>query len=302
MSFDWNRKLLKYHAVSALRPDANTALLQGLAKAALDTRAGRANDRHNIPVFLQYATGVNFALNLDRADTVLELGTGYSSLLWGTLAPEGTRVFSVDGKPVDAYDIREPLRAVARRVRFITGPTLTREQYRAFYDGQTRADFLGLPVAALRGHLGPFVRPVERGAYAAALGLPADPGALAPAVDARLFEDGGLRCLSRVLPERWEADAGFCAAQGPTALDRVLAEADTFDAVFYDCGEFSTMPEWTLTSGRIRPGGLAIFHDVHFPKSVKTFLLCAMLAASPDWDVLYHDTTTPQGLLVARRR
>jgi len=301
MSFNWNRKLLKYHAVSALRPDRNTALLQGLAKTALDTRAGRANDRYNVPIFLQYAVGVNFALNLDRLGTVLELGSGYSSLLWGTLAPEGTRIFSVDGKPVDAYDIREPLRAVAHRVRFVTGPTLTSEQYLACYDGQTRADFLGLPVAALREHLGPFVRPAERSPYAAALGLPADPGALAQAVEERLFEDGGLRCLSRLLPQHWEADARFCAPQGPTALDRVLAEADTFDAVFYDCGEFSTLAEWTLTSGRIRPGGLAIFHDVHFPKSVKSFLLCALLAASPDWDVLYHDTTTPQGLLVARR-
>ena len=270
MSFNWNRKLLKYHAISALRPDANTALLQGLAKTAMDARAGRASDHYNVQVFLQYAVGVNFALNLDRVGTVLELGSGYSSLLWGTLAPEGTRIFSVDGKPVDAYDIREPLRTVAHRVRFITGPTLTREQYRAFYDGQTRAEFLGLPVAALREHLGPFVRPAQRSPYAAALDLPADPGALAPAMDARLFEGGGLRCLSRLLPQPWEADARFCAPQGPTALDGVLAEADTFDAVFYDCGEFSTLPEWTLTSGRIRPGGLAIFHDVHFPKSVKT--------------------------------
>jgi hypothetical protein len=302
MSFNWNRKLLKYHAASALRPDANTALLQGLAKAALDTRAGRANDRHNVPVFLQYAVGVNFALNLNRLETVLELGSGYSSLLWGTLAPEGTRIFSVDGKPVDAYDIREPLLAVAHRVRFVTGPTLTREQYRAFYDSRTRTEFLGLPVAALRAHLGPFVRPQGRSFYAATLGLPEEPGALARAVDGQLFRGDGLRCLSTLLPERWKADEEFCAAQGPTALDGVLAEADSFDAVFYDCGEFSTLPEWTLTSQRIRPGGLAILHDVHFPKSVKSFLLCAMLAASPEWDVLYHDTTTPQGLCIARRR
>jgi len=301
MSFDWNRKLLKYSLCGALKPDRFTPLVQGLSKAALDTRKGGRNDRHNVHVMMQYAVAVGFALNLDRVEAVLELGTGYSSLLWGTLKQDGTRVWSVDGKPLANYDIREPLEAVANKVDFVNGATLTNDHYRAFYDGQSKARFLGCPAAAIREHLDTFIT-AQPGPYAETLALPGDPHQLRKAVLERLFEGDSLRCLSQVLPEDCEADARFCSSAGPTALDHVLSQAKAFDAVFYDCGEFSTMVEWELTNHLIRPGGLAVFHDVYFPKSVKTFLICAALCASQEWDVLYRDATTPQGLFIARKK
>lgn len=300
MSFDWNRKILHFDLASTLAPDQWTPLLHGLKKMARDARAGRANDLNNVPLFFQYAVAVNFALNLENPRAVLELGTGYSSLLWGTLAPEGLAVYSVDGKPMGAYDISVPLAAVADRVRFVNGSTLTREQLLAVYDGRTKDALFGCPAETLRAEVGAFIRRADTG-YADLLGLGGTDADFARGALDLLFDGDGVRCLSTVLPDKFEADARYCLPQGPTALDRVLEREPEFDAVFFDCGEFSTMAEWNLLHERIRPGGLAMFHDVFFPKSIKSFLLCAVLCASPDWEILYVDRTTPQGLVVARR-
>jgi predicted O-methyltransferase YrrM len=249
---------------------------------------------------------VNFALNLAPLRAVLELGTGYSTLLWGTFAPQDVRVFSVDGKPIEHYDIHEPLAAMRGRVDFVNRPTITREQYQAFYDGAAKTAFLGADAAVLREHARAFAQPTALG-YARTLNLDPDQDPKAfrdQALDA-VFRNGAVQCLSTLLPAHCAKDLEYCqdpaTDTAPTALDQVLDQAPALDAVFFDCGEFSTMVEWELLQPRIRPGGLAMFHDVHFPKSVKSFLICAALSADPQWEILYTDRTTPQGLLVARR-
>ena len=76
---------------------------------------------------------------------------------------------------------------------------------------------------------------------------------------------------------------------------------EDWDLIFFDSGEVSTMPEWEITRDQINAGTLVAFHDIYFPKSMKSFLPCASLILDPRWEVLYVDNSTIQGLLVARK-
>ncbi len=307
----WQRKMLRQSLASTLSSNADDALLQVQRKLALDARRNPGKDGFGPRVFAQYMVAAQFAASLSGPTKepvrVLELGRGYSTVALAWSLPTHVALISVDAKPVSAYDIRVPLERLAGRVRFEDGFTITAAQMGEFYGQGPAATFLGLPAAELRRTMPDFLAPAG-GPYAQALDLEGLEGpALEQACLERIFgpdADGNdaVRGLDELLPEIHAGQARFAAPSPPSVLDRLLDESDVLDAVFFDCGEFSSMPEWTVLAGHIRPGGLAVFHDIYFPKSVKNFLVCAAVAASPDWEVLYRDRTTPQGLLVARRR
>ncbi len=303
MPLSWLRKMLRYDLAARLSPDSDSALVDALQRLCLDRRRAPAKHAHALGVFLQYVHGATLLRNLAPLDNVLELGRGYSTVVLGATLPASARIFSVDGKPVAAYDIAPSLAAMAGRVQFIDGFTVTREELAAFYADEHPDPLLGLPAAELMARLPDFLRPAG-GPYAAGLGLPPHekdaPDFTARCRDA-LAPDGRLRSLASLFPALFAEQSRYSAAGPDTALDAVLHEAPVLDAVFFDCGEFSSPPEWMRLKDRIRPGGLALFHDIYFPKSVKNFLVCAALAADPAWDVVYRDTSTPQGLLAARR-
>lgn len=51
----------------------------------------------------------------------------------------------------------------------------------------------------------------------------------------------------------------------------------------------------------IKIGGFALLHDIYYPKSVKNFLVAGLIAVSEDWEIVYTDTVSQQGALVAKR-
>jgi predicted O-methyltransferase YrrM len=297
----WRRKLLSYDLSCLFSPDADSALCDALRIMARDRRRAPAKHRHALGVFFQYVGAANLMANLAPLSVVLELGRGYSTLALACALPPDCAIVSVDGKPVDAYDIAPSLRAIAPRVRFVDGFTVTAPQMRAFYDGADKDAFLGAAAEDLARTLPGFLAPAAT-PYAAALALPPEGPDFAARCLELLLPGGKVRCLSRLFPDLLAAELRYPPQAGPTALDRALAEHPQFDAVFFDCGEFSSPLEWELLRGRIRPGGLALFHDIYFPKSVKNFQVAAAIAASPDWEILHQDRSTPQGLLAARRR
>jgi hypothetical protein len=77
--------------------------------------------------------------------------------------------------------------------------------------------------------------------------------------------------------------------------------SQVYDAIFFDCGEISSMGEWAKLYDKIPKGGYALFHDIFHPKSIKNFLICVYLDLSPDWEILYSDKVSSQGGLVAVR-
>lgn len=90
------------------------------------------------------------------------------------------------------------------------------------------------------------------------------------------------------------AGSGFCL--------KLAKENYQANAIFFDCGEISSVAEWTILSKTINLGGYALFHDIFFPKSIKNFLVATFVELSNDWDIIYIDKTSAQGALVAMRR
>lgn len=87
-----------------------------------------------------------------------------------------------------------------------------------------------------------------------------------------------------------------------TAYCSSLAEQDyKADAIFFDCGEVSSIGEWHLMWGTIRIGGFAMLHDIYYPKSIKNFLVATYIDLSPNWSILYTDAHSAQGALIAQR-
>ena len=296
----WQKKMLKYHLKGVFQPDAASKLIETLKKLALDTRNNPEKNPHNLQIFFQYAQAANFTANLNPLKNVLEIGRGYSTMLLAFLKKPETKMFSIDAKPIENYDIAEPLGFIKNNVEFINGFTVTDAEIRSFYNGESKDNFLDTDASAIKKAILEYIRP-SSGEYTQALGLNASSNNFAGACLDKLFDGQKLRCMGALFPEILTREMRYAETKGPGVLDGLLKKVDVFDSVFLDCGEFSSMIEWMKVKDQIRKHGLAIFHDIYFPKSVKNFLICAAVRASKDWEILYQDATTPQGLIIARR-
>jgi predicted O-methyltransferase YrrM len=84
-------------------------------------------------------------------------------------------------------------------------------------------------------------------------------------------------------------------------LLKTIMDDEEIDVVFLDSGEFSSIPEWEIVDPRIRIGGYVVLHDIYFPKSFKNWLVAGSIVANSDYNVLFIDDTTPQGLMIAQK-
>ena len=89
------------------------------------------------------------------------------------------------------------------------------------------------------------------------------------------------------------AEVGYCS--------ELQQQGRTFDFIFFDCGEYSSLAEWFIMEKQIKIGGFALLHDIYYPKSVKNFLVASFISVSKDWEIVYKDTISQQGALVAKR-
>ena len=88
-------------------------------------------------------------------------------------------------------------------------------------------------------------------------------------------------------------EVGYCS--------ELQKQGRTFDFIFFDCGEYSSLAEWFILEKQIKVGGFALLHDIYYPKSVKNFLVATFISVSEDWEIVYKDTASQQGALVAKR-
>lgn len=295
----WDRKLLKLDLKHATDASLEKTVLDCVKRAVYDQLERPKGRAHNLGVVLQYAVAAGFVANLPGVKTVLELGMGYSTVLLAYLLPQGVSFMSLDGKPWEAYDIAPALGAVQGRVRMLCGSSITRAEYDAAWGEEGRAAFARHDQERLRGLVASYLRPHDC-AFSRDAGLGDVPDFARRCLDL-VWQPDPVTGVAQRYAAAVAADRAF-ASEGPSLSDTLLAEHPALDAVFFDCGEFSSLGEWFKLGPRIRPGGLAVFHDVYFPKSTKNFLVCALMEASGDWEVLYRDATTPQGLVVARRK
>jgi len=89
----------------------------------------------------------------------------------------------------------------------------------------------------------------------------------------------------------YEGGTGFCTS--------LVSSGYRADAIFFDCGEISSVGEWAILEETFRVGSYALFHDIYYPKSIKNFLIVTYLDLSDDWEIVYIDSNSLQGALVA---
>ncbi len=253
----------------------------------------------SLPVYLRM---VNLAFHYGSAN-ILELGAGLSTALWARYASRtGAKISTVDAdlSSMRSYVESPNLNAlIDKHVQLITGVTVSSAQLRDFYS--TQHTTFGAPRAStIAEKIDAFYRP-ETEARVDATKAALDASTLKMR-DIFIPDAKTLRfpptLLDKLSPNgRFDKDVAFLDQHPRAAID----PSQTWDLIFFDSGEYSSCLEWLTLKDRIAVGGLAAFHDIFFPKSMKNFLPCAAILADPNWRVVWLDQSTIQGLLIAQR-
>lgn len=270
----------------------------------------RIPDDRQHDVFLQYKYFVAYLDGVDNLNRVLEMGSGYSTVLLSLLAEKkACEVYSVDisfntvNKAINDT-IFEPI--VKKNIRFLQDATISADEFSDYYSQKFRQKIGNVGFRELKPYLDKFmVKLVDLRKWdklSAILGHMPDVEELRH----MFVTDEGITFPSEIIGiYRQHGDEFDMYNNGKPpvrgAIESLLKDGGNFDAVFFDCGEFSGLPEWEKLHSAIRPGGVAIFHDIYFPKSFKNFIICASVMADPKWKVEHIDKFTPQGMMIARK-
>jgi predicted O-methyltransferase YrrM len=261
--------------------------------------------------FRSYVRMANFAYH-SGCSNVLEIGAGLSTAVWARYARRtGARVHTIDidfgaMKALIAATAYEAL--VAENVQLIDGATITARELTDFYIGTPKEVFGSVEVTAFADNLDMFKNLnwfTQECQMVAALTSHKNWSAC------DLVISNGTLVFPRQLLDIYSSGKNFdnevnmlknLETSGKTgALDNLIVREASWDMVFLDSGELSSMIEWLKIKDRTVTGGLVAFHDIFFPRSFKNFIVCASILADPDWKVVFIDDSTKQGLLIAQR-
>jgi len=249
-----------------------------------------------------YQRLVNIAFH-HGSQNILELGAGLSTALWARYANRtGAKITTVDADftPMCSYIESPRLSAmIDRHVHLLKGVTIGSKQLSDFYT-LSHNTFGGVPASAIAETIETFSRPAPHTRMEA---VQQALGSTYWTLRDTFIGDGQTisfppKLLDKLSPSgRFARDVAFLDEHPLASIDA----NETWDLIFFDSGEYSSCVEWPTLKDRISIGGLAAFHDVFFPKSVKNFLPCAAILADPNWRVVLLDDSTIQGLLIAQR-
>lgn len=279
---------------------------QGIKETLFGDIEMSAHAERNFRTFLEVSDYAHYF----GCESILEIGAGYSTAIWAEYSDRtGADVSSVDA---DVETIPRKLggtrheQSVRSRVDLIEGVSV--------HPGEI-AEFYRRPTDEIAGvELDRFVEEIDL--LGRADGCPAEyantVNRLAATKDWSirdlLVSDGQLFFPSEVL-DQYVVENDFDEhlsslrdVETTGVLDELVDSNGSWDLIWFDSGETSSIVEWTKLKECINPGGLAAFHDVFFPKSMKNFLVVSSLFADPDWEILTIDDSTVQGLAVAQRR
>jgi hypothetical protein len=229
---------------------------------------------------------------------ILELGAGLSTILWGKYAHNTkATVCTVDA---DLSYVRSLLKGtphekvVEDHVECIQGKTITVDEFVDFYQDAEHQTFGGVEVVSFKETLDFF----HDGRYYdwRTKGVEQIIGRKRWRISDLFFDRDALKFPIGILDiysmgRSFENEVVFLdeglgdSRRG--VLDQLVKRGNQWDFIFFDSS--------------ITIGGIAAFHDVFFPKSLKNFLICASLLVDPNWLPLYFDDTTPQGLFMVQR-
>jgi len=263
-------------------------------------------DQREKNVFLEYLQGFSFLFYNDDIKQIVEIGAGHSTLIFSFLAKRtGCKVKTIDMNPeaiIGKLRDQSLADSVVNNIEFIRGASVSCNDLISYYEnGVTSIN--GVDVNDVVKYVEPYIDLKmdnrRESKVTQALGI----DNLSAQALTKDFDTEKLFTKEFLEIYRTEFDEfAYCSKNsGSEGILAGLLEAEQVDMVFLDSGEFVSLVEWALISKRLRNGGYVYLHDIYFPKSYKNWLVCASIEASKDWEVLYVDTTTPQGMMLARK-
>jgi hypothetical protein len=271
----------------------------------------------NYPNKKQYAVFPSYVCMAGLAEqwgckNVLEIGAGSSTAVWARFAQRtGANVCTIDADPGRLKGYLRNTRheaAVSAHIEFVEGTTIHRSDFTNFHNGDPRPMFGSVAVAKCMDYLDVFQsRNCSLRRWHGARKMA---GHWNWSARELLTSESSLH-LPRPLLDMYSSKRNFdneiafldaVESQGKSGhIDKLVSEGRSWDLIFFDSGELSSMIEWTMLKNHITIGGFAAFHDIFFPKSIKNILPCAAVMADPDWELTFFDDSSKQGLLIAKR-
>ena len=310
-----------YQRVTSSGPRPQSALAAKFDSVAVMEKARAAQkalfDDLNYPNKKQYLAFPSYTCMSSFAEQrglkrILEIGSGLSTAVWARFAQQNdASICSIDGNltRTRSFIRGTPHEAmVSKHVELIEGVSIHSDEFIDFYTGESQTSYGGVQVAALRDQINVFQsqncsikRRHKVTRVAGHRGWSARD----------LMTDESSLSLPRRLLDLFSSNGNFdneiaflrdAESRGVAGVIADLAEKESsWDLIFFDSGELASMIEWTKLKGNIAVGGFAAFHDIYFPKSMKNIIPCAAIMADPDWEVVFCDDSTKQGILIAER-
>jgi hypothetical protein len=262
-------------------------------------------DQREKNVFYSYLKAFSFLFYSDGIKQIIEIGAGHSTLIFSFFAKRtGCQVKTIDMNPeaiigklrnqslVDSLD----------NIEFIRGASVSCENLLSYYENGI-SSINGIRLNEVLKNVDPFInlkmdnRKEFKVTQALDIKKLNSKSLLQKFNSEKLFTEEFLKIYRTDFDE-----LAYCESHNSNkgVLESLLADGET-DMVFLDSGEFVSLVEWQIVSEQLRKGSYVCLHDIYFPKSYKNWLVCASIKASKDWEILYTDTTTPQGLMLAKK-
>ena len=249
--------------------------------------------------FLQYVHMLNILQQDKDIQNGLEIGGGYSTIVLSKLIFDNNcKITSIDINP-DKYKSILPDKKYRNKlfslINIVEDLTIDYNTMVDFYKNTLEKELSRYNADELQKHILKFTSDFK-GGY---VDLKTDPLEY-------LFKDNKLNLFDKVLTnDVLEREKGFYQmfdkVQKKGYVNTILENNIIYDFIFFDCGELSSIVEWILLEKQIKTGGYAILHDIYFPKSIKNFLVGALISISDEWEIVYKDTSSVQGMLIARK-
>lgn len=262
-------------------------------------------DEMQFNVFNQYYEFIKIVLERKKSEkiNILEIGSGYSTVLWGMLAEEmEINVNTIDlsfetvTKATNSTDYTRYL----RNINFLEGLSVSADETQKFYSKFPDMDFGGMDWETI----------VRSSSYITELHDVRRSNHLKEKYGAS--DLNGLRekmandpDIISYLLDYYSNFGSFEKELEVLSKYKVILSpelvATKFDVIFFDSGELSSNIEFFKLKDSLSENAIVALHDIYFPKSFKSFIPCTMLDNSREFNRLLLDKSTSQGMYVTEK-
>ena len=262
-------------------------------------------DEVQFNVFHQYYKFIKIVSERRKSEklNILEIGSGYSTVLWGMLAEEmDIKVNTIDlsfetvTKATNSTDYTKYL----KNINFLEGLSVSAAETENFYSDFFQTNFLNTNWNEV----------VKSSPYITELIDLRRSNHLKDKYNVKTLED--LREFMAEDPGMFNYLLDYYSNFG--SLDKELEVLSKykvilspklieskFDVIFFDSGELSSNIEFFKLFNSLNENAIVGLHDIYFPKSFKSFIPCTILDNAKNFQRVFLDDITSQGMYVTQK-